>query len=343
MDSTLKQRLIGAAVLAALAVIFLPMLLKGPDVRAPDAAEVSLDMPAAPGQEFETRELPLDQPQGTAPAGGVLGMAPGEGRAPTPSGAAGMPVPDAIVADDDASAQAPSDTPTPDAAATPAPDATLPSVNDARVAAGNYMVTVGTFGNVDNANVLAGKLRAASLPVKADRVQIASGTAMRLRVGPYSDRAAAEAARLRVDRLASTSSKVITLDGGDSAETVPKAPASPAVAAAPPAAKPPVAKPAPTSDKPLTTSLAAPAPVVAPIAAGYAVQLSAPSVESEANALRDRARGLGFDSFVRRVDTESGVRWRVRVGPVADRSSAEALRDSVNGKLGTKGIVVANP
>ena len=40
MESALKQRLIGAAVLVALAMIFLPMLLKGPDParrrRAPD-------------------------------------------------------------------------------------------------------------------------------------------------------------------------------------------------------------------------------------------------------------------------------------------------------------------
>jgi len=38
MDSALKQRLIGAAVLVALAMIFLPMLLKGPDTAEPDAA-----------------------------------------------------------------------------------------------------------------------------------------------------------------------------------------------------------------------------------------------------------------------------------------------------------------
>ena len=62
MDSPLKQRLIGAAVLVALAVIFLPMLLKGPDVKEPDAAQVPLSMPATPGEEYETHELPLAAP-----------------------------------------------------------------------------------------------------------------------------------------------------------------------------------------------------------------------------------------------------------------------------------------
>ena len=41
MDSALKQRLIGAAVLVALAMIFLPMLLKGPDTAEPASARNS--------------------------------------------------------------------------------------------------------------------------------------------------------------------------------------------------------------------------------------------------------------------------------------------------------------
>ena len=72
MDTALKQRLIGAVVLVALAVIFLPMLVKGP---APDSgvSDVPLDVPSAPGGEFETRELPLVTP-GNAPATGAVGL-----------------------------------------------------------------------------------------------------------------------------------------------------------------------------------------------------------------------------------------------------------------------------
>src|SRR6478609_5100909 len=73
MDSQLKQRLIGAAVLVALAVVFLPALLKGPDVKEPDAAQVPLSMPATPGEDYETRELPLNAPEANVPANGVLG------------------------------------------------------------------------------------------------------------------------------------------------------------------------------------------------------------------------------------------------------------------------------
>ena len=43
------------------------------------------------------------------------------------------------------------------------------------------------------------------------------------------------------------------------------------------------------------------------------------------------------------VETDSGKRYRVRVGPVADRAAAEAMRDALGSKLGNKGIIVANP
>ena len=81
MDAGLKQRLIGAAVLVALAVIFLPMLVKGP---APDSGVSNLPMrvPEAPGGDYKTVDLPLVVPPGDAPEGGVLGVPePAEGDA----------------------------------------------------------------------------------------------------------------------------------------------------------------------------------------------------------------------------------------------------------------------
>ena len=65
MDTRLKQRLIGAAVLIALAVIFLPMLVQGP---APGSgvSDVPLDVPGEPGGAMETRDLPLVSPQAGA-------------------------------------------------------------------------------------------------------------------------------------------------------------------------------------------------------------------------------------------------------------------------------------
>jgi cell division septation protein DedD len=174
---------------------------------------------------------------------------------------------------------------------------------------------------------------------------------MRLRVGPYADRAAAEAARLRAESVTGGSTKVIALDASPAAATPAKPAATtpvappPASAAKPATAASTVATPAPGASTPAKPAIAtAPATTKpATLTSGFAVQLSAPSVEADALALRDRARNAGFSSFVQRIDTEAGVRYRVRVGPVADRTAAETLRDAVNSKLGSKGIVVANP
>ena len=345
MDSTLKQRLIGAAVLAALAIIFLPMLLKGPDVREPDAAEVPLSMPATPSQDFETRELPLTIPD-AVPPGGALGMAPGSTPPTTPE----QPVPDSAVAEvappkafDAGDAVVATPVPAAPAVAPPvAPvpvkpavvEAPLPPAEAARVGAGRHVVNVGSFANLANANTLASKLRAAGLPVIAERVSLAGGTAMRLRVGPYATRAAAEAGRLRADQATGTRSTVIVLD----------APASAVASATKPApATTPVTTTVTTPAKAPTTATTGATPAPAPAASGFAVQLSAPSVEADAIALRDKARAAGFSSFVQRIETANGTRFRVRVGPVADRSAATLLRDEVNSKLGTGGIVVTNP
>ena len=343
MDSPLKQRLIGAAGLVALAVIFVPMLLKGPDVKEPDAAQVPLSMPATPSGEYETRELPLTTPEGTTSPNGVLGLTPAEPE----------PLPNAAVAgaaSNVAAAPAAPGSVVAPAADPPAP--TLPAplppkaaeATDAppnAVAAGKYMVNIGSFANLANANALVAKLRAQKLPVVADKVTLGSGSAMRVRVGPYADRATAEAARLRAEETTGGAGKVVASD----------APASALAADA--AVKPAAAAPAPmVAGKPASAPAVAPAaPAVKPAASaaanaggvGFAVQLSAPAKEADAIALRDKARAQGFSAFVQPVETDGGRRYRVRLGPVADRAAALALRDDANGKLGSKGIVVSNP
>ena len=352
METPLKQRLIGAAVLAALAIIFLPMLLKGPDVKEPDAAEVPLSMPAAPGDAFETRELPLTAPEGATPADGVLGMkpAPAADAAPVPvPGGAAPGVGDAApAADGDAVATAPEPAAAPAAVppvqpadtvaskpAAPASPAAEVSAAPAEVAAGGHALTVGTFANATSAATLAARLRAAGLAVMSERVTLASGTATRVRVGPFASRAAAEAARQRVEQISGAPSKAVVLDAQAAAPAT-----APTKAPVAPAPKPAATAPTGTT----ATSTAAPAATARPAASsGFAVQLSAPSVEADANALRDRARAAGFPAFVQRVDTPNGVRYRVRLGPVADRAAAESLQADAKAKLGVAGFVAAHP
>ncbi|MGW8339236.1 sporulation protein [Xanthomonas axonopodis pv. khayae] len=355
MDTALKQRLIGAIVLVALAVIFLPMLVKGP---APSSgvADVPLEAPAAPANgEFETRELPLVTP-GNAPAGGALGMA-------------GAPAP---VQNN------------PDAADLAAPSST-PSAPE--VAAGNYAVNFGAYATSADADAVIARLKQAQLPGFSEKTQISGRPAWRVRVGPYADQAQAESARLQAVKVRSdVNAQVVTLDANAAApspvastpapapapkpsssvvaasttaptktESLPPEPAK-AVAAAPKPAE--VAKPAPTKPEvtkpiPAKPELAAkPEPakpvVTAPVApaasaVGFAVQLGAFGRAEDADALRDRVRAAGFSAFVEQVRTDKGALNRVRVGPVANRADAEQLRAQVAAKVGISGMVRPHP
>ncbi|CAD0348323.1 SPOR domain-containing protein [Xanthomonas hortorum] len=354
MDTALKQRLIGAIVLVALAVIFLPMLVKGP---APSSgvADVPLEAPAAPANgEFETRELPLVTP-GDAPVGGALGM----------RGAATAP---AAVQDN------------PDAADLAKPSS-APSAPD--VAAGNYAVNFGAYATSADADAVIARLKQAQLPGFSEKTQINGRPAWRVRVGPYVDQAQAESARLQAVKVrGDVNAQVVTLDANAAApapaaaptpapaakpsssvaaasttaptrtESLPPEPAKPVAAAPKPAeapkpvpAKPEVAKAEPAKPEPAKPVVAAPTAPAAPAASsvGFAVQLGAFGRAEDANALRDRVRAAGFSAFVEQVRTDKGALNRVRVGPVANRGDAEQLRAQVAAKVGISGMVRPHP
>lgn len=337
MDTALKQRLIGAVVLVALAVIFLPMLVKGP---APDSgvSDVPLDVPPAADGEFETRELPLVTP-GNAPAAGAVGL---QGQVAAP-------------------------------AAEPAPNAG--TLQPAATAGGNFAVSFGAYATQADADAVLARVRQAKLPGFVEPATINGTPAFRVRVGPYADRPQAEAARLDAIKIRSdVNAQVVTLDvpAATPAATTPAPAASVATAAPaaavvttqalPPEPARPAPKPAATESKPVATTAtetkpvptpapkpAAPAPKPAepakPAASGtgFAVQLGAFSNAADANALRDRARGAGFSAFVEQVRTDKGTLSRVRVGPVANRTDADRLKTQVASKIGVDGMVRPHP
>jgi len=339
VETPLKQRLIGAIVLVALAVIFLPMLVKGP---APDSGvqDVPLSAPAAPAEgQFETRELPLVAPG--APAGGAVGM-------PAAQPETGV------------------------ASAVEPPANGLP----AATAAGNYAVNFGAYGSEADADAVIAHLKKSNLPGFRQADTINGRQAWRVRIGPYADRAQAELVRLEAGKVRNdVNAQVVVLNAaaenavpapaatpaaGSTAtaaatsapvrtEALPPEPAKPVVAAPKPepkpAAKPEAPKPEParpvaaTPAKPAVTTPAAPAAS----GVGFAVQLGAFGQAADANALRDRARAAGFSAFVEQVRTDNGVLNRVRVGPVASRDQAEQLKAQVAAKVGVAGMVRPHP
>lgn len=386
MDSALKHRLIGAAVLSALAIIFLPKLIVSHDPRS-SAADVSLKMPNAPGGDFQTRELPLVTPAGGVPQGGVVGMDASHPEAPAPASSSALPdagLPPApntstsgaaapAAGSPPASAPVAVTLPTttaPSAPSTHPPSTNLPSTNSAATTAapsaqipaasagGRYVVSLGTYSNLANAQALVASLKAAQLPAYAETMTVAGKSVTRVRVGPYTQRGDAEAARLKSQQVRTDMpANVIALDAAAPAPAMPPT-ATPATKpqAEPATAKPATAtaKPAPqaastiasgktTATAPFDVSAAAAAPSPAAAGRGYVVQLVAFRSQDEALTLRDKLRAAGFTAFSERIQADSGVLYRVRVGPAADRDAADRLRAEVSAKLGLSGIVVAYP
>ncbi len=317
------------------------MLVKGP---APDSgvASVPISAPAAPSDgQFETRELPL-----VAPTGGATGLLGASSTQPLQDNAA---------------------------AAAPAATDTSPAV-----AAGNFAVSFGAYGSQADADAVIAYLKKSQLPGFSEAATINGRQAWRVRVGPYADRAQAEAARLQAVKVRNdVKAEVVTLDArADTAvaaapaaaptPTPTPAAASPAassaaaapasatvkteslppepVAAAKPAPKP-EPKPAPAKPEPKPEAAAAVTAPAAPAASsvGFAVQLGAFGQASEANALRDKVRAAGFSAFVEQVRTDKGTLNRVRVGPVANRAEAENLKAQVASKVGVAGMVRPHP
>jgi cell division septation protein DedD len=302
MEAPLKQRLIGAIVLAALALIFVPMLLKSPDVKDPDSADVPLQIPdEADSDGIKTIEIPLD---GSTP----IVTAPKPAAAPVSA----MPAPVETLIE-------PSGVPS-------------AGVEDGvQTAAGQYAVVITAKDDAEAKAISAGLLKKGM----TSTIQ-SNGQRFRVRIGPFAGREQAELARLRSTEVV-TGGTVVAMD----------AVAAPVTSATAPV---PATAPKPTAIQP--------APATAPVVAetkpaiktepastdkGYAVQIGAPANEAAAIGLRDKARAAGFNSFIQPVETETGRRYRVRIGPEHTRDEANRLLASVKQKLGGDGIVVKHP
>jgi len=182
----------GAIVLVALAVIFIPVILEGPsDEWAPRSH--SIPVPPLIDYKADTEPPAPDmEPPGTS----------GESAAPTPGSPTETviqePVPEPsaedaapVVEDAAPAATATTGTPTPAAGSRPS--------QQAAAAAGGWYVQVGSFGQQMNANGLRDRLGKAGYSARLEETGTDKGTVYRVLVGPEKTRTPAE--RLR-DRLA---------------------------------------------------------------------------------------------------------------------------------------------
>jgi len=212
MDQQLKERLVGAAVLIVAGILFIPLLLDGPDEQP--AVKVGLELPA-PDSSKRTHTIRLDVPAerpATKSSGTVMRPTP----TPTADASSSRPVAqdprrDAVDQSEKAATPAPSAekiaaprVEVKSATADPAPVVAKPvpprPQPQAAPPAGSWAVQVGSFSNGDNAKRLQSELKAAGYATFQVRLVADGRTMHRVRVGPVDDRPAAEALAARLGK-----------------------------------------------------------------------------------------------------------------------------------------------
>jgi DedD protein len=198
LDKAYKQRMVGALVLIAIAVIFLPMLFSRQD----EARRVQVDAPAAPQAptlpQVKVESVPVPEQQ-ALPQEPV----PEEDAAtpvPVPSPTPAKPVVTAPAAKPAAVASAPAK-PTPAPAATPAPaKAAAPAAEPSRVDANglsvSWSVQLASLSNRANADNLQKTLRTQGYNAY---IRTSDGV-NRVFVGPLIERAEADRLRDQLDK-----------------------------------------------------------------------------------------------------------------------------------------------
>ncbi len=208
MAPALKQRLVGAIVLVALAVIFVPMVLDGSGRRAGEKIAVEIpEEPEAPDPAFEQGEPTGTDASNADDATTASATDPTDEATPTASDDA------ATEAADSEPGGGPSTSATDDAAVNETTDSTVPGEDDGPTATSSptaWVVQVGSFGQKTNAVVLRDKLRDDGRDAFIEQGETDSGAVWRVRVGPMATREEADKVKKRLDSERDTESLVMS-------------------------------------------------------------------------------------------------------------------------------------
>jgi DedD protein len=316
MDKALKQRLVGAIVLIALAVIVLPMIFGGrPPSTGPEAR--SIELPAVPPDlEFETRRFPVGDEQARGPAPGRTPNSDRAGQEDESSTVAALPEPD-----ESALAVAPQG-----GEAGITAESAETAVEEEGAAAGNeaggsmdtlvagliategsdsdlrYVVQVASFGSDDNAVRLGRELEESGYAVMLDHVSSDTGQLNRVRVGPYATEAEAEAVVAALQaRISGLKPRIVDM-------------------------QPDEAGPALASEDPLMR---------------WIVQVGSFGSQDNARDLVSRLRASGLSAFDETLRRDTSTIYRVRVGPYLDRAKALEAEQKIADEMGIDGVVMS--
>lgn len=234
-ESRFRQRLVGASVVVALAVLLLPLWLDGSGIdslrvqSAPEKptleGEERIEVPQPPGETGEPLEDPPtslfpDQTPIEAREGGETIPYPSESEAPSPNeseleaastaeesaddqtgapeAAEATSVPETTRDEPDESSAAP------EAATSDSDSASSAESLPESSASGEYVVQLGSFSDERNARALAKSVESSGFDVAVTPLFSEQGTVWRVRVGPYATRdlagEATERLRQRIGR-----------------------------------------------------------------------------------------------------------------------------------------------
>jgi len=351
----LKTRLLGAAVLIALAVLIVPMLFSSNPPSTSGDETVSLAIPPAPDRDLQTKTMSLTP--SAAPAAASSAAPKPAVQAPTPAPAAApvgssdqlatvnigsnrpkdvetdptagqKPEPTTVMRPGSSASQpvipvqGKADTtaaPAKTTASMTATPSTTPAAPPATAAHGQYSLNLSAYASSASAQGLIQRVRGLGYPASGRSINQGGKQLTLVTTGPFESRAAAEAARLKIT------------------QTIPGAPARLESSAT-----------TPTQDDPAPAARPASATAAAPAAGsskagGWAVQIAAMGSQADANALRDKLRANGFDGYVDTVNASGKQLWRVRAGPQTQRADAVRIRDEIKTKMGVDGNVVSAP
>jgi DedD protein len=333
VDKALKQRLVGASVLIALAVIVLPMLLGGrPEGTTQEPRKIELPS-QPPDLDFETRRYPIGEPdREPADEADPETDAAAKLPAPTESGAAQAvlsdskhtsdPVPPPETgaggaADEGPGASAPESEAVPPQRpaeelaglesdfedADPEP-ATAPAIapQGQAVTPGRYVVQVASFGSADNANRLSESLQRKGYSVLVDSVASDVGTLSRVRIGPFDTEAQANTAVGELkQQISGINPRVMDLQPEQAAQV--SNPVDPLIR--------------------------------------WVVQVGSFSNPSNAEKLVARLRLEGMSAYHETVSGASDPIYRVRIGPFLERDEAFRIEQQVRERMALDGVVIS--
>lgn len=192
MERPLKQRLVGAAVLVGLAVIFVPMLVERSPIETPRIEESNIPAaPAtAPSGEFTSKIVPLE------PVEPVTPVVP-----PSAEQAMEAAAPAAVAAGETSTAAAREGAvPRVPPSAVDEGEEPAPVGADQRAAVNAWVIQLGSFASEQNARDLEARLQKEGYAAFVEKIGAGEEQKFRVRVGPELLRAKADQAREKLEK-----------------------------------------------------------------------------------------------------------------------------------------------